>query len=61
MRTSEIKLINKTNNECIEILNDLDVDTTYMIGVIVISDNGNFNDQDIVYGTYRTSCIGKYL
>jgi len=32
-----------------------------MIGVLVITDDGNINNQDIVFGEYRTSCIRKYF
>ncbi|XP_016657825.1 uncharacterized protein LOC100161662 isoform X1 [Acyrthosiphon pisum] len=55
---SEIKLINETSDGTIDILNDLIPDTTYMIGVLIITDDGNFNRENIVYGQYKTShCI----
>ncbi|XP_025196649.1 uncharacterized protein LOC112595599 [Melanaphis sacchari] len=54
---SEIKPIIENSNGTNEILNDLDVDTVYLVGVLLITDDGNFNDQDIVYGQFKTSCI----
>jgi len=51
-----------TDNETsVEFLNDLESDTIYMVGVLVITDDGNYNDQDIVYGEYKTMCIRKYI
>jgi len=51
-----------TDNETsIEFLSDLESDTIYMVGVLVITDDGNYNDQDIVYGEYKTLCIRKYI
>lgn len=32
-----------------------------MVGVLLIADDGNFNDQNIVYGQYKTPCMRKYL
>lgn len=59
---SEIKLINENINGTVDVLNDLLPDTTYMVGVLVITDDGNFNDQDILYGQYKTSyCKRKYF
>lgn len=31
-----------------------------MVGVMLIADDGNFNEQDIVYGQYKTLCMRKY-
>lgn len=52
---SEIKLINETSTT--DILHDLEADTTYTIGVMVITSDGNFNREDIVFNQYKTSCI----
>ncbi|VVC38854.1 Fibronectin type III,EGF-like, conserved site,Immunoglobulin-like fold,EGF-like domain [Cinara cedri] len=54
---SEPKGISENNNGSTEILSDLKPDSLYKIGVLVITNDGNFNDQDIVYGHYRTMCI----
>jgi len=58
---SEFKLINENSNGTTDILNNLEPDTAYIIGVLVITDDGNFNQEDIVYGVYKTSCIRKYF
>lgn len=55
---SEIKPIVEKKYRPNDVLNDLEADTEYMIGVLLITDDGNFNDQDIVYGRFKTSCIG---
>lgn len=44
-----------------EILNDLEPDTEYILGVLVITDDGNFNDKDVVYSKFRTLCKSKYF
>lgn len=44
-----------------EILYDLLPHTKYLVGVLLITDDGNQNDQDIVFGEYITSCIRKYI
>ncbi|XP_060847647.1 uncharacterized protein LOC132927184 [Rhopalosiphum padi] len=54
---SVIKPIIERSNTSNEILSDLKVDTVYLVGVLLITDDGNFNDQDIVYGQFQTSCI----
>uniref|UniRef100_A0A2H8TRV2 Tyrosine-protein kinase receptor Tie-1 n=1 Tax=Melanaphis sacchari TaxID=742174 RepID=A0A2H8TRV2_9HEMI len=54
---SEFKIIIENNTRTTDILNNLEPDTTYIIGVLVIADDGNFNYEDIVYGQYNTSCI----
>lgn len=54
---TEFKIINENNTRTTDILNNLEPDTTYIIGVLVITDDGNFNDKDIVYDQYKTSCI----
>ncbi|XP_060850877.1 uncharacterized protein LOC132929506 isoform X2 [Rhopalosiphum padi] len=54
---SEIKIINENNTRTTDILNNLEPDTTYIIGVLIITDDGNLNKEDIVYGQYKTSCI----
>lgn len=56
---SELKLVDKYYKEYI--LSDLKPDTDYMVGVMLITNDGNFNDQDIVYGHYTTSCLRKNL
>ncbi|XP_060843558.1 uncharacterized protein LOC132923516 isoform X2 [Rhopalosiphum padi] len=53
-RSFEIKPISNTTSE---IISDLQPDTKYKIGVLLIADDGNFNDQDVVYGQYNTTCI----
>lgn len=58
---TEFKIINENNTRTTDILNNLEPDTTYIIGVLVITDDGNFNDKDIVYDQYKTSCIRKYF
>jgi endothelial-specific receptor tyrosine kinase len=57
---SVIKPIIERSNTSNEILSDLKVDTVYLVGVLLITDDGNFNDQDIVYGQFQTSCIRTY-
>lgn len=52
-----IKPIIENSNETNETLSDLNPDTVYLIGILLITDDGNFNDQDIVYGEFKTSCI----
>ncbi|KAL4084644.1 hypothetical protein QTP88_027571 [Uroleucon formosanum] len=54
---SEIKLINETSNRTTVILHNLEPDTIYIIGVLVITSDGNFNREDIVFNQYKTSCI----
>ncbi|XP_050064102.1 uncharacterized protein LOC114127525 [Aphis gossypii] len=54
---SQIKPIIENSNNTYEILSDLEVDTVYLVGILLITDDGNFNDQDIVYGQFKTSCI----
>lgn len=44
-----------------EVLNELEPDTTYKIGVLVITDDGNFNEHDIKYSYLRTTCVRKYF
>lgn len=56
-----IKPIIENSNETNETLSDLNPDTVYLIGILLITDDGNFNDQDIVYGEFKTSCIRKYF
>lgn len=43
------------------IISDLEPDTEYMVGALLIANDGNFNDQDIKYGQYKTRCMRKYL
>lgn len=57
---SDIKPIIENYNETKETLISLEPDTVYLVGVLLITDDGNFNDQDIVYGTFKTSCTRKY-
>ncbi|VVC28415.1 Hypothetical protein CINCED_3A016464 [Cinara cedri] len=54
---SNFKLITDNNNETSEVLSDLKADTEYTVGVLLITADGNFNAQDMVYGKYKTSCI----
>ncbi|CAI6356794.1 unnamed protein product [Macrosiphum euphorbiae] len=54
---SDIKPIIENSNETKETLSGLEPDTIYLVGVLLITDDGNFNDQDIVYGNFKTSCI----
>ncbi|KAE9526207.1 hypothetical protein AGLY_013838 [Aphis glycines] len=56
-RSLEIKSISDTDNITTEIISDLEPDTKYIVGVLLITNDGNFNDQDIVYGQYKTTCI----
>lgn len=58
---SETKSITDDYDELDEIINDLESGTTYFVGVLIITDDGDFNDQDIVYGEYKTLCIRKYI
>lgn len=32
-----------------------------MVGVLLLSNDGNYNDKDIKYGQYITSCKRKYF
>ncbi|XP_060854158.1 tenascin-like isoform X2 [Rhopalosiphum padi] len=57
LRSFEIKPISNTNNTTTEIISDLESDTFYKVGVLLIAGDGNFNDQDVVYGQYKTTCI----
>lgn len=57
---SEVKPITEKKYRPHEVLNDLKPDTLYMVGVLLITDDGNLNEQDIVFGRFRTSCLGKY-
>lgn len=41
-------------------VNDLKPDTIYTIGVLLIMDDAYFNENDIVYGQYRTKCECMY-
>ncbi|KAL5238474.1 hypothetical protein ACI65C_005884 [Semiaphis heraclei] len=54
---SDVKPIIENSNVTKETLSDLEPDTVYLVGVLLITDDGNFNDQDIVYGEFKTSCI----
>jgi len=56
-RNSEIKAINNTNNVTLEVIGDLESDTMYKVGVLLIADDGDFNEQNIVYGQYKTPCM----
>eukprot|EP00102_Acyrthosiphon_pisum_P025257 XP_016662467.1 PREDICTED: uncharacterized protein LOC100570133 [Acyrthosiphon pisum] len=56
-RSSEIKSISNTNDVTLEVIRDLEPDTKYTVGVLLIADDGNFNEQDIVYGQYKTPCM----
>ncbi|CAI6354595.1 unnamed protein product [Macrosiphum euphorbiae] len=56
-RSSEIKLISNTNGFTLEVIRDLEPDTKYKIGVLLIADDGSFNEQNIVYGQYKTPCM----
>ncbi|XP_008186132.1 uncharacterized protein LOC100169299 [Acyrthosiphon pisum] len=56
-RTSEIKPISNTNNVTLEVIRDLESDTKFMVGVLLIADDGDFNEQSIVYGQYKTQCM----
>ncbi|XP_025407449.1 uncharacterized protein LOC112681404, partial [Sipha flava] len=38
------------------IINHLEPGTAYEVGAILITNDGNFNDQDIIYGQYNTTC-----
>jgi len=60
-RSSEIKSISNTNNVTLEVIRDLEPDTEYTVGVLLIADDGNFNEQNIEYGRYKTLCMRKYL
>lgn len=42
-------------------ISDLETETIYTIGVLLIMDDENFNEQDIVFGQYNTICFRKYL
>ncbi|XP_060872332.1 LOW QUALITY PROTEIN: uncharacterized protein LOC132946372 [Metopolophium dirhodum] len=56
-RNSEIKAISNTNNVTLEVIGDLESDTMYKVGVLLIADDGDFNEQNIVYGQYKTPCM----
>ncbi|XP_060843561.1 uncharacterized protein LOC132923516 isoform X3 [Rhopalosiphum padi] len=56
-RSFKIKSISNTDNFTTEIISNLEPDTNYKVGVLLIADDGNFNDQDVVYGQYKTTCI----
>ncbi|CAI6359203.1 unnamed protein product [Macrosiphum euphorbiae] len=56
-RSSEIKSISNTNNVTIEVISDLEPDTKYTVGVLLIANDGDFNEQNIVYGQYKTPCM----
>ncbi|XP_001948568.2 uncharacterized protein LOC100163240 [Acyrthosiphon pisum] len=56
-RNSEIKSISNTNNVTLEVIRDLEPDTKYTVGVLLIADDGDFNEQNIVYGQYKTPCM----
>ncbi|CAI6352820.1 unnamed protein product [Macrosiphum euphorbiae] len=56
-RNSEIKPISNTNNVTLEVIRDLESDTKYTFGVLLIADDGNFNEQNMVYGQYKTPCM----
>eukprot|EP00102_Acyrthosiphon_pisum_P025253 XP_016662463.1 PREDICTED: uncharacterized protein LOC107884572 [Acyrthosiphon pisum] len=56
-KSSEIKSISNTNNATTEVIRDLELDTKYTVGALLIADDGNFNEQNIVYGQYKTACI----
>eukprot|EP00102_Acyrthosiphon_pisum_P024417 XP_016661627.1 PREDICTED: uncharacterized protein LOC100163765 [Acyrthosiphon pisum] len=60
-RSSEIKPISNTTNVTLEVIRDLESDTKYTVGALLIADDGDFNEQNIVYGQYKTPCIRKYL
>lgn len=60
-KSFEIKSISDTNNITTEIISNLEPDTKYIVGVLLITNDGNFNDQDVVYGQYKTPCIRKYI
>ncbi|KAL4085361.1 hypothetical protein QTP88_027220 [Uroleucon formosanum] len=56
-RSSEIKLISNAKNFTSENIRGLEPDTKYTVGVLLIADDGNVNEQDIVYGQYKTLCM----
>lgn len=56
-----MKSISNANNFTSEKIRDLEPDTKYTVGVLLIADDGNFNEEDIVYGQYKTLCMRKYL
>lgn len=58
---SEIKCIDENINVTQEIISNLLPDTKYNVGVLIVTDDGNFNDQHVVYGEYKTLCKGKYF
>lgn len=58
---STLKLITDNNNGTTDVLSNLKADTEHKVGVLLVMDDGNFNDQDIVLGKYMTSCIRKYF
>ncbi|VVC28416.1 Fibronectin type III,EGF-like, conserved site,Immunoglobulin-like fold [Cinara cedri] len=57
---SEFKEIIENVSTVTETLNDLTPDTSYKVGVLILANDGNFNDADITYDTYKTSCKQPY-
>lgn len=58
---STLKLITDNNNGTPDVLSNLKADTEHTVGVLLIMDDGNFNNQDIVFGKYMTSCVREYF
>lgn len=56
---SELKVIDENTNSVTEVLSDLIPDTSYTIGVLILTKDVNYNYPDVVYGHYRTSCKRK--
>lgn len=56
-----MRLINQSNSRIQEKLTDLQKGTKYMVGVLLITDDLNYNDNDIVYGEFITLCERKYF
>lgn len=50
--------MNQSNSTGQETIADLQPETEYMVGVLLFTDDLNYNDQDIVYGNFTTTCIG---
>lgn len=58
---SQLKTIDENIDVTHEILSSLTTDTKYNVGVLLIMEDGNFNDQDVAYGEFKTSCTRKYI
>lgn len=56
---SELKLFDLNKTE--DIINDLKSDTTYSIGVLLIMEDGNYDNQSIVFAQFKTTCKSKYF